>query len=153
MFETGTATGSFNLPSPHNHIPIAKYLFSNRDEQSKNLGDNAVLTCEMLFSSCGPRLKTTRAYKSSLCVWKPVLVLLRRLSLYLSPGQQSLFGLICSYKWYNTVSLSKPVNRSFALQVSVINCLTVFVYLRESFTDFTVVSLTGEKVFAYVGIL
>ena len=35
----------FNLSS-HNHIYIAKYLFSIRDDWYKNLGDTTVLACE-----------------------------------------------------------------------------------------------------------
>ena len=66
-FETRTATGSglfslFNLPS-HNHIHIAKYLFSIRDEQYKNLGDTTVPAREMLSSGCRPRLKNERVLK------------------------------------------------------------------------------------------
>ena len=50
----------FNLPS-HNHIHIAKYFFSIRNEKYKNLGDNTVLACEIFSSSCRPRLKNARA--------------------------------------------------------------------------------------------
>ena len=46
----------------HNHIRIAKYVFSTRDELYKNLGDNlTVLAREMLSSGCRPRLKNARA--------------------------------------------------------------------------------------------
>ena len=51
---------TLNLPS-HNHIHIAKYLFSIRDKQYKNLGDKTVLEREMLSSSCRPRLKKALA--------------------------------------------------------------------------------------------
>ena len=54
-----------NLPS-HNHIHIAKYLFSIRDEWDKNLGDNTVLARGEMFSSgCRPRLKNTRVKVAS----------------------------------------------------------------------------------------
>ena len=51
---------TLNLPS-HNHIYIAKSLFSIRDEKYKNLGDDTVLAREMLSSGCPPRLKNARA--------------------------------------------------------------------------------------------
>ena len=51
---------TFNLPS-YNHIHIAKYLFSIRDEYYKNLRDNTILAREMFSSSCRPRLKNARA--------------------------------------------------------------------------------------------
>ena len=53
----------FNLSS-HNHIYIAKYLFSIRDDSYKNLGDTSVLAREMLSSGYCPRLKNMRAYCS-----------------------------------------------------------------------------------------
>ena len=48
---------TFNLPSHRNHIHIAKYLFSIRDDWYKNLGDNWVLARKMFSSGCRPRLK------------------------------------------------------------------------------------------------
>ena len=47
--------------SSHNHIYIAKYLFSIRDDEYKNLGDTTVLPREMSSSGCRPRLKNARA--------------------------------------------------------------------------------------------
>ena len=54
------AVFSFNL-SLHNHIYIAKYLFSITDDKYKNLGDTTVLAREMFSSGCRPRLKNARA--------------------------------------------------------------------------------------------
>ena len=54
------AVFTFNLPW-HNHIHIAKYLFSIRDEQYKNAGDNTFLAYEMFSSGCRPRLKKAPA--------------------------------------------------------------------------------------------
>ena len=51
---------TFNLPA-HNHIHIAKYLFSISDEWCKNLGDNWVLAREMFSSGRRPRLINARA--------------------------------------------------------------------------------------------
>ena len=51
---------TFNLSS-HNHIHIAKYLFSFRGEKYKNLGDNTALAREMFSSGCRPRLKNAPA--------------------------------------------------------------------------------------------
>ena len=51
---------TFILPS-HNYIYIAKFIFSIRDEQHKNLGDNTVLARKMFSSGCRPRLKNARA--------------------------------------------------------------------------------------------
>ena len=51
---------TFNLLS-HNHIHIAKNLFSIRDKWYKNLGDNTVLTRKMFSSGCRPRVKNARA--------------------------------------------------------------------------------------------
>ena len=59
-------TFTMNLPS-HNHIDIAKYLFSIRDEWYKNLGDNTVLELEMFSCGCRPRLKNARV--SALYYW------------------------------------------------------------------------------------
>ena len=47
--------------SSHNHIYIAKSLFSFRDDQYKNRGDNSVLAREMFSSGCCPSLKNARA--------------------------------------------------------------------------------------------
>ena len=68
VVETRTATESelfslFNF-SPHNHIHIAKNLFSIRYEKYKKLGDNTVLAHEMFSSGCRPRLKNAGAYCS-----------------------------------------------------------------------------------------
>ena len=41
------------------HVFIAKYLFSLGDDDFKNLGDTAVLACEMFTSGCCPRLSKT----------------------------------------------------------------------------------------------
>ena len=54
------AVFTFNLPA-HNHIHIAECLFSIRNEQYENLGDNAFLAREMFSSGCRPRLKNARA--------------------------------------------------------------------------------------------
>ena len=51
---------TFNLPS-HNHIHIAKYLFSIKNEKYKNVGENTVLAREMFSSGCRPRLKNAHA--------------------------------------------------------------------------------------------
>ena len=50
----------FHLSS-HNHIYIAKYLFSIWDDQYKNLGCTTALTRKMFSSGCRPRLKNARA--------------------------------------------------------------------------------------------
>ena len=50
----------FNLPS-HNHIHIAKYRFSIREDEYKNLGDTTVLARETFSSRCRTRLKNVRA--------------------------------------------------------------------------------------------
>ena len=44
----------------HNHIHIAKYLFSISDWEHKKLGDNTVLAREMFSPGCRPRLKNAR---------------------------------------------------------------------------------------------
>ena len=54
------AVFTFNLPA-HNHIHIAKYLLSVRNEQNENLGDNAFLAREIFPSGCRPRLGNARA--------------------------------------------------------------------------------------------
>ena len=54
------AVFTFNLPS-HNHIHIAKYLFSIKDECYKTLADNTFLAREMLSSGCRLRLKSVCA--------------------------------------------------------------------------------------------
>ena len=54
------AVFTFNLPS-HDHIHIAKYLFSIKDEEYKNLRDNTFLARKMFSSGCRPRLKNARA--------------------------------------------------------------------------------------------
>ena len=41
----------------HDHIYIAKYLFSITDDLYKNVRDTTVLACEMFSSGCRPRLK------------------------------------------------------------------------------------------------
>ena len=51
---------SFNLSS-HNHIYIAKYLFTIRDPNFKNLEETAILACEIFTSVCRLRLKKARA--------------------------------------------------------------------------------------------
>ena len=58
VFERRTATGSelFSLLTSL-HTAIAKYLFTNTDDELKNLGDTTVLACEMFTSGCRPRLK------------------------------------------------------------------------------------------------
>ena len=50
----------FNLSS-RNHIYIATYLFTIRDDNYKNVGDTTVLAPEMFSSCCRPRLKNSRA--------------------------------------------------------------------------------------------
>ena len=66
------AVFTFNLPS-HNHIHIAKYLFSIRDGKYKTLGDNTVLAREMFFS-VAVLVSKTRVLKlpniNNLAVWK-----------------------------------------------------------------------------------
>ena len=47
--------------SSHNHIFIAKYLFSIRDDYYKNLGDTTALARKMFTSGCRSRLKNVRA--------------------------------------------------------------------------------------------
>ena len=54
-----------NLPS-HNHIHIAKYRFSIKDDWYKNLGDNTFLAREMFSSGCRPRLKKSPCLSSLL---------------------------------------------------------------------------------------
>ena len=55
-----SAVSPFNL-SLHNHVYIAKYIFSIRDDWYKNLGDTTVLAREIFSSGCRPRLKNARA--------------------------------------------------------------------------------------------
>ena len=50
----------FNLSS-HNHIYIAKHLFTIRDPKLKNLVETAILECKMFTPGCRPRLKNARA--------------------------------------------------------------------------------------------
>ena len=47
--------------SSHNHIYIAKFFFSIRDDECKNLGHTTKLAREMLSSGCCPRLKNARS--------------------------------------------------------------------------------------------
>ena len=54
------AVFTFNLPS-HNHSHIAKYRFSIRNEQYKNVGVNTFLAREKFSSGCRTRLKKARA--------------------------------------------------------------------------------------------
>ena len=63
VFETRTATGSelfFLLTCLHNHIYIVKCL----DPKFKNLGETAILACEIFTSGC--RLPLKFAHLSSL---------------------------------------------------------------------------------------
>ena len=55
----------FNL-SPLYHIYIVKSLFTSRDHQLENLGENIVLACEMFTSGCRPWLKNSACLSSLL---------------------------------------------------------------------------------------
>ena len=55
------AVSPFNLSSD-NHIYIAKYLFSIRDDSLKRLGDTTVLVQEMSSSGCRPPIRNARAW-------------------------------------------------------------------------------------------
>ena len=54
------AVFSFKLSS-YNHIYLAKYLFSIRDDKYKTLGDTTGLPRKLFSSGCRPRLKNARA--------------------------------------------------------------------------------------------
>ena len=52
---------TFNLPALDNHIHIAKYLVSFKDEPYKKLGDKTILAREMHSSGCRARVRNARA--------------------------------------------------------------------------------------------
>ena len=58
----------FNLSS-HNHISIATYLFSIRDDWYKNLGDTTVPAAEIFSSGCRPRLKNALCLSSLMLIF------------------------------------------------------------------------------------